>query len=130
MPRQEHWRRELEADPAEQQARIDLAQFVRDTFDGVIGDEPKEAFETQERARDAVVKGLVARAKRALTIGELANVTVAVGFEWSIRRTARQGGSVCGGCNEPMTDTREITTFRRASGPTIAAHRECASADL
>jgi len=103
MSRFESWRRELDNDPAEQHARVNLAAFVAATFDGAIGDEPTSALETMEGARDAVVKGFAARVKRPLTVGELANVSVAVIAEWTRRRQARRRSHQATMCNRCRT---------------------------
>jgi hypothetical protein len=115
--------------PPTQPPRIDLADFVRATFEGAIGDEPMP-FPTQDAAALAVEQAISARIDRPLNTSEHLQVVIQVGYEWSMRRYAEQPTAVCGVCHQPFAAGADVTTFRRHSGPTIVAHRECAANDL
>lgn len=96
------WQRDLDTDPgseiatrerarttAETPQPIDLAEFVRATFDGAIGDEPLP-FATQDAAAAAVEQGIAQRAKRPLNSSERTKVLIAVACEWNGRVAAQE----------------------------------------
>lgn len=63
--------------------RIDLAAFIREVLDGVIGDDPRPT--TMDEAIACVERALEARARRRLNHSERTRVGIETGWTWNQR---------------------------------------------